>query len=198
MKAFWDERYAATEYVYGKQPNVWFAENIKKLPVGRLLLPCEGEGRQAVYAAGLGWNVEAFDQSEQGREKALALAVSHGQTIIYSLCDAMEYQSAEAFDALALIYAHLPEQLRAAFHQRMAAQLKPGGTLILEAFHTTQLGRDSGGPKEHSMLFTPEMLVSDFAGFNIQQLTVEEIILNEGSFHRGPAKVVRLLANKPE
>lgn len=198
MKAFWDERYAASEYIYGEEPNVWFAEKIKQLSPGRLLLPCEGEGRQAVYAAALGWEVVAFDQSESGREKALALAAKQGQTIHYSLADAMEYQHAEPFDALALVYAHMPEKLRTAFHQRMAAQLKPGGTLILEGFHTSQLGRSSGGPRDLSMLFTPEMLEADFAGFHILHLGVEEVQLNEGTYHSGAAKVVRMLARKPQ
>lgn len=198
MKAFWDERYAASEYIYGEEPNVWFAEKIKQLSPGRLLLPCEGEGRQAVYAAALGWEVEAFDQSETGREKALALAAKKGQTIHYSLADAMEYQHAEPFDALALVYAHMPEKLRTAFHQRMAAQLKPGGTLILEGFHTSQLGRSSGGPRDLSMLFTPEMLEADFAGFHILHLGVEEVQLNEGTYHSGAAKVVRMLALKAD
>ena len=196
MKAFWDERYAAAEYIYGEQPNVWFAEKIKALTPGRLLLPCEGEGRQAVYAAALGWEVEAFDQSESGREKALALAAKQGQTIQYSLSDAMEYQHAEPFDAVALVYAHMPEKLRSTFHQRMAAQLKPGGTLILEGFHTSQLGRSSGGPREWSMLFTPEMLEADFASFHILHLGVEEVLLNEGTYHCGAAKVVRMLAKR--
>lgn len=198
MKAFWDERYAASEYIYGEEPNVWFAEQIKQLSPGRLLLPCEGEGRQAVYAAALGWEVEAFDQSESGREKALALAAKQGQTIRYSLADAMEYQHAEPFEALALVYAHMPEKLRTAFHQRMAAQLKPGGMLILEGFHTSQLGRSSGGPRDLSMLFTSEMLEADFAGFHILHLGVEEVLLNEGTYHSGAAKVVRMLAQKAD
>lgn len=196
MKAFWDERYATSEYIYGEQPNAWFAQKMQVLTPGRLLLPCEGEGRQAVYAAALGWVVEAFDQSESGREKALALADKQGQTIHYSLADALEYQHDEPFDALALVYAHMPENLRKAFHQRMATQLKPGGTLILEGFHTSQLGRSSGGPRELSMLFTPEMLRADFPEFSIQQLEVATVQLNEGPFHQGEAVVVRLLARK--
>lgn len=198
MKAFWDERYAASEYIYGEQPNEWFAEKIQKITPGRLLLPCEGEGRQAVYAAAMGWEVQAFDQSDAGRDKALALAAKQGQTIHYSLADAMDYHHAEPFDALALVFAHMPENLRTAFHQRMAAQLKPGGILILEGFHTSQLGRNSGGPRDLSMLFTPEMLEADFAGFHILHLNVEEVVLNEGAYHNGAAKVLRMLAQKEE
>lgn len=196
MKAFWDERYAATDYAYGEQPNVWFAEQLARLVPGRLLLPCEGEGRNAMYAARLGWEVEAFDQSEAGRNKAMELAARHGQSITYALADALAYENAQPFDAMALVFAHLPEPLRANFHRRMANLLKPGGTLLLEGFHTTQLGRSSGGPRELSMLFTPEMLRADFSDFHIQQLEVATVHLNEGPFHQGEAVVVRLLAQK--
>lgn len=196
MKAFWDERYAAPDYVYGEQPNVWFAEKLAPLEPGRLLLPCEGEGRNAVHAALVGWEVVAFDQSEAGRYKAMELAARHGQQISYDLADALNYENPQPFEAVALVFAHMPEQLRAAFHQGMARLLKPGGTLILEGFHTTQLGRSSGGPRELNMLFTPDMLRADFPDFHIQQLEVATVQLNEGPFHQGEAVVVRLLARK--
>ncbi|HRP00579.1 MAG TPA: hypothetical protein PLN54_14190, partial [Flavobacteriales bacterium] len=65
MKEFWDERYGAEEYAYGTAPNAWFAEQLKGLMPGSLLLPAEGEGRNAVPAARLGWKVTAFDLSER-------------------------------------------------------------------------------------------------------------------------------------
>ena len=71
---FWNERYAQKEYVYGKAPNAFFKSVIDQLKPGRLLVPGAGEGRDAVYAATLGWQVDAFDSSETGREKALSLA----------------------------------------------------------------------------------------------------------------------------
>ena len=63
------------EYVYGTEPNQFFKEQLQKIiPAGKLLLPGEGEGRNAVYAAKLGWMVDAFDQSSVARTKALNLA----------------------------------------------------------------------------------------------------------------------------
>ena len=74
MKQFWDERYAEPHFVYGEAPNVFFENSLKDLSAGKILLPCEGEGRQAVHAAAQGWEVLAFDQSSAGRDKALQLA----------------------------------------------------------------------------------------------------------------------------
>ena len=74
MKDFWDSRYKETAFVYGEMPNVFFAEELKKIEPGTIILPCEGEGRNAVFAAQLGWNVKAFDFSESGKQKAETLA----------------------------------------------------------------------------------------------------------------------------
>ena len=72
MNNFWNERYSAHEYAFGTEPNVFFAGELRKLPrPGHILFPCEGEGRNAVYAAEQGWTVEAFDLSEMGKRKAL-------------------------------------------------------------------------------------------------------------------------------
>jgi hypothetical protein len=71
----WNERYGADEYVYGKEPNGFLKEFIDNHPPGKILLPAEGEGRNAVYAASKGWEVTAFDFSEEGKKKALKLAL---------------------------------------------------------------------------------------------------------------------------
>ena len=62
MKTFWDARYSSKEFVYGKEPNDFFASELNKLNPGKMLLPGEGEGRNAAYAASQGWSVDAFDK----------------------------------------------------------------------------------------------------------------------------------------
>ncbi len=69
---FWNTRYAEKAYAYGEKPNVFFAEKINELQPLSLLLPAEGEGRNAVYAAKLGWDVTAFDYSSEGKDKAVS------------------------------------------------------------------------------------------------------------------------------
>ena len=69
MNSFWNERYSTNEYAYGTEPNEFFKSVLSKLEVGKLLLPGEGEGRNAVYAAKQGWHVTAFDTSIAGKTK---------------------------------------------------------------------------------------------------------------------------------
>ncbi len=197
MSNFWDERYAKEEYAYGKEPNAYFKLVIDKLPAGQLLVPGAGEGRDAVYAAKLGWDVLAFDQSAQGREKALRLAAEQNVTIQYDLMDVADFiTTPESFDAVALIYFHLPERLRTDFHNKITGCLRPDGAIILEAFNPKQLQNTSGGPKEASMLITSALLQDEFADLSIKNNEEIEVSLNEGQFHFGKADVVRFLATK--
>ena len=69
MKEFWNERYAAENYVYGTLPNTFFKYELSRLRPGKILLPAEGEGRNAVYAAEQGWDVYAFDYSHEAKRK---------------------------------------------------------------------------------------------------------------------------------
>ena len=197
MKEFWNDRYSAADYVYGKEPNEFFKSEIDKLPAGNLLLPSEGEGRNAVYAAKLSWTVDAFDQSEKGKEKCEALAKENNVTVNYTIADAVEIQLEEdKYDMIAFIFAHYPSSIRKQVHQKCIKALKPGGLLLLEAFNPLQLNNQSGGPKDIDMLYTAELLKSDFGDLNVRLLEELSTVLSEGKHHSGKGDVVRMLATK--
>ena len=198
MQEFWNERYNQKEMIYGAEPNEFFRQQLEQLSPGSMLLPAEGEGRNAVYAAQQGWQVQAFDYSAVGREKALQLAAQQQVRIDYQLTDAEHYKSAPAqFDAVALIYAHFPPALRQRLHGQVTQWLKPGGVLVLEAFHPRQLAYTSGGPKAETMLYTAGMLQGDFMQLRIELLQEQEVRLNEGPYHKGAGYVTRLVARRP-
>lgn len=199
MKEQWDERYAASEYIYGISPNRWFAEKLTQLKPGLLLLPAEGEGRNAVYAAKKGWEVLAFDQSEEGRKKALKLALEHNVLFGYNLGDLTEFEPPHSFyDAVALIFVHMPVDIRQDVHRKLIEKLKPGGYLILEAFTKKQLQNTSGGPRNEALLYERDLLASDFKELDFIEFEETTIHLDEGPLHQGEAFVIRLLARKSE
>lgn len=200
----WNERYRSAEFVYGTEANVFFSEQLLKLNPGRILLPAEGEGRNAVFAARNGWEVSAFDQSEEGRKKALELARVNQVSISYNIADAatVEYP-AGYFDAAALIYTHFPPALRSQFFQKLKGFINPGGVLILECFSKRQIeyrknNPNAGGPADESLLYTIEELKNIFADMNIQTIAESEILLNEGKLHSGLSSVIRMIAVKNE
>ncbi len=193
---FWDERFAEKGFAYGEEPNRYLREQLGRLTPGILLLPAEGEGRNAVWAATHGWKVHAFDTSTVGRDKALATARRKGVEIAYDLRSVTEPMvDLEArFDAVGLVFMHLPAEVRRAAHQSVARCLLPGGTLVLEAFSTEQLERGTGGPRDLGLLYEISDLEADFAGLEIHTLEKRDVELNEGRYHLGVASVVRMLA----
>ena len=196
----WDVRYATRETLYGHAPNAFFATTLATLPPGTLLLPCDGEGRNAIAAAQAGWDVEAFDGSTVAIDRLVTRATAAGVAPRASVADAFAFTpSLPSFSCVALIFAHFPPESRTAFHRRAASWVAPGGTLLLEAFHPAQLGRPSGGPRDASWLYSASTLRDDFAGtgLTLHTCTEQEIVLDEGPFHRGPAAVVRLIATRP-
>jgi len=197
MNNFWNERYATEDYVYGTEPNEFFKEEIQKLKPGKILFPGEGEGRNAVFAAQLGWEVTAFDSSSEGKAKAERLAESKGVEIDYQLAAYHEANfPAASFDALVLIYTHIPAQMRRGYHQKFAGFLKAGGHLILEGFSKEQIHNSTGGPRDIDMLWSKEELKGDFTDLPDLKFELLETDLQEGEFHRGKAAVIRALGKK--
>ena len=63
----WDGRFATTDYIFGKEPNVWLAQHSDLLiPGGTALAVADGEGRNSVWLAQRGMQVDAFDISPGG------------------------------------------------------------------------------------------------------------------------------------
>lgn len=202
MKERWNKRYANPEYAYGEEPNTYFKQQLDKLNPGSILMPAEGEGRNAVYAATKGWAVDAFDQSDAGRDKALALAERNGTKITYQVGELHEVKYNESsYDAIGLIYAHFPAAVKSAYHKELIKYLKPGGYVIFEAFSKNHLAYKKadpkvGGPDDIDMLFSIEEIQHDFAGFEITELSEEVIELKEGLYHMGKGSVIRFTGRK--
>jgi len=174
MENFWDQRYSEPGFVYGREPNEFFRQVVDGLEPGKVLLPGEGEGRNAIYAAGLGWEVSAFDQSGVARQKALKWA-----------------------ESLALVYVHLPPQTRQTVHRNFASCLNPGGTIMLECYHKSQLNYNTGGPRVEEMLYREEDLMEDFSHLEILQCERRIRDINEGEYHDGKSSIIRFIAKNP-
>lgn len=189
----WDARFSAADYVYGTAPNRWLAESARRIaPGGRVLSLGEGEGRNAVWLAQQGFRVEAVDGSAVGLAKARHLAADRGVSIATTVMDLAGFRPAgEPFDAVVLVFLHLPPGLREVVHQAAEASLRPGGVLILEAFTPAQLAFASGGPRQLDMLYTAELLRRDLPGVDWEPLEEVEVDLDEGPLHQGRAAVVR-------
>jgi cyclopropane fatty-acyl-phospholipid synthase-like methyltransferase len=203
MENFWDTRFKQDEYVYGTLPNAIFKDTIDEYkPKGKLLLPAEGEGRNAVYAAKQGLEVYAFDTSIEGKNKALKLAKQNNVSINYEVGDFFNLKLLnEKFDVAALIFAHFTTDIVSDYHKKISELLKPNGLLILEGFSKNHIefqkvNPNAGGPKNIDMLFSKETIARDFSNFEILKLEEVEVKLAEGKFHSGDARLIEFIGRK--
>jgi SAM-dependent methyltransferase len=202
MKEFWNERYSAEDFAYGEEPNKFFKEQLSKLKPGTILLPADGEGRNGVSAAKLGWGVECFDISSEGKNKADLLAKKYDLLINYQVgsLEELTYEK-ESFDVIALVFTHFHPSIRAEYHKKFMELLKPGGFLISETFSKEHIAYNSvnskvGGPKDIDFLSSLEQIREEFLELDIVELYQREILLNEGAFHIGKGDVVRFVGRK--
>lgn len=199
---FWDSRYSEEEFIYGTEPNEYIKEKLAGLQPAKILFVAEGEGRNAVYAATLGWEVTAFDQSQAGKEKALKLAEQKDVSIDYRIGNAenIEIESG-TYDVLVFVYSHFPKEIRAKAHQHLLQALKPGGVLLMECFNKDHFANQqenptAGGPRNIEMLYDLEEIQQEFSGVNWKEASNETVILSEGEHHKGKADVIRLMGRK--
>jgi len=193
----WNERYSESEFIYGKKPNKFFEEEINKLKPGKLLVLGEGEGRNAVHAALLGWDVDAVDQSEAGKAKATQLSSERKVKINYHVEDLSSYAPKQNYyDAAAFIFLHLEENLRSIVFKKAIDSLKHGGKIIIEVFEKDQIKYDSGGPKDEALLYSLEDVSEEFIELDFEKFSKEIITLDEGKYHQGKASVIRFVGEK--
>lgn len=196
--AFWDERYSEPEFTYGTEPNDFLQEMAPRIPAGPVLGLGEGQGRNAVFLAGLGHAVTAVDQSAVGLARAGELAASRGVTLTTVVADLAGFDpSPGPWSGIISIFCHVPSALRRRLYPRCAEALAPGGVLILESYTPDQLAHGTGGPKEPDLLCTLAKLRELLPGLDLEpgRELVREI--HEGLYHHGPGAVVQVVARKP-
>ena len=194
----WNKRYQEAEYVYGTAPNIFFSDFIALQSLkGKMLLPAEGEGRNAVYAACKGWTVDAFDFSETAQQKALNLALKNNVTINYFINDFENVVlPPSTYDIIALIFNHMKPEVLLIMAQKYFDTLKTGGYLIMEAFAKEQINNVTGGPKIIDLLYDIPQLEEAFEPFKIINIERKTIEIDEGKLHSGMAELIRMVAVK--
>ncbi|KAB1154190.1 class I SAM-dependent methyltransferase [Tenacibaculum aiptasiae] len=202
MKDFWNERYNDNEWAYGKEPNAYIKEKLPLFNAGKVLFPAEGEGRNAVYAATLGWNVSAFDYSLKGKEKADKLAQLNNVTIDYKVQAFLdEKYKQDEFDMICLTSVHFEPKIKAEMHKRLDNYLKKGGYIILEAFskehrEINKKNPKVGGPSSEEEMYSLEEIKRDFSNYEIIELKNKNTYLQEGLYHIGNSAVIRFIGKK--
>lgn len=198
-ESFWNEMFADDHYRYGTAPNTFLADTLPAhvSPPAEVLVLAAGEGRNAVWLAAQGFDVTAVEASGRGLEKMQALMRGAGVHVRSLHADFADWEPEPGrYDAVTLIYAHLPDGLRQETHRKAIDALTPGGHLFLEAFTPDQLQYTSGGPRDRAMLYTEALILEDFGDLHPVLLEERHVQLAEGPGHTGEAAVLRFIGRR--
>ncbi|HEU4735352.1 MAG TPA: class I SAM-dependent methyltransferase [Kofleriaceae bacterium] len=196
-RQMWDERYAAQDYTYGMEPNDLVRDEAHRIPEGRVLCLAEGEGRNAVFLARLGYQVTAVDFSSVGLRKAERLAREREVSIEIIEADLARFDLGTGlWSGIVSIFAHTLPEIRRRVHAAIPAALCPGGILILEAYRPRQLELGTGGPKDVALLPTLDELRTELAGLELLIARETDREIHEGRAHSGPSATVQVVGRR--
>ncbi|MDP6925311.1 MAG: methyltransferase domain-containing protein [Candidatus Scalindua sp.] len=185
-KSRWNKRYDTGEYLYGKEPLKFLKEKLGLLVRGKALVLAMGEGRNAVFLAGNGFDVDGCDISEKAVEKARLLARESSVTLNAFAADLEEYKiPVNTYDLITCFYYTQRDLI-----PQIKEGLKNGGMVMIETYSIDQLkyGKDAPGPKNPAYLLKHNELLDSFRDFRILYYREGEIAENKS--------VVSLIAQK--
>lgn len=202
----WDSRYDTSEYLYGETPNRFIrdsclgllhessAENAHRIE-SVVELAC-GEGRNAVFLAGLGLRVTAVDSSTVGLAKARSLAERSGHVIETVASDALSWAPEQPADLVVSSWFHVPQDEKPSLFASLIRLTAPGGYIVCQWFHPDQRrnGLRSGGPPDPEMMFEPDEIASGLDRLEIVLLSHGREWIDEGPKHKGAAAVTSVIA----
>jgi len=164
-KSRWNKRYNTGEYLYGKEPLKFLKEKLGILVRGKALVLAMGEGRNAVFLAGNGFDVDGCDISEKAVEKTRLLARESSVTLNAFVADLEEYKiPVNAYDLITCFY-----YTQKSLIPQIKEGLKKGGMVMFETYSIDQLkyGKDAPGPKNPAYLLKHNELLDSFRDFRI-------------------------------
>lgn len=169
----WDDRYAASELVWSREPNQFVAAELADLPPGSAVDLAAGEGRNAIWLASRGWSATAVDFSQVALDKGARLA---GDLDVTWVCaDATTWQPPAPVDLVVVAYLQVPAAERRRAVRSAVGMLRPGGTFLLVAHDSTNLVEGTGGPQDPTVLMSAEDVLGDLDGIDVEVLRAERV-----------------------
>lgn len=173
----WDDRYAAQALVWSAGPNRFLVDEVGDMAPGRALDLACGEGRNAIWLAGRGWEVVAADFSRVGIDKGRQRAEHAGVSVDWVVADVTAWDPPGLFDLVLVFYLQLPRHELAATFSQATRALAPGGTLLVVAHDRRNLTEGVGGPQDPGLLTDPGDVATMLTGLEVDRaVTVERAV----------------------
>jgi len=152
----WDERFRSGEYPQDPAPSPVLCEYIDELPDGRALDVATGTGRNALFLAEAGYEVDAVDRSREGlritRENATERGIADRLHLVRA--DLAEYAfPAETYDVITISFYRAIDRF-----PDIKEALRPGGCLFVE-HHLRSTDPTPSGPSSDRYRFAANELL---------------------------------------
>jgi len=178
--------------VFTTAPNALLVETVRGRPPGTALDADMGEGRNAIYLAQLGWRVTGVDVAEKALAFAQARAHTLGVPLTTEVHDMATYDwGTNKWDLIVLSYAGGRD-----YAARVFRALKPGGLVVLEAFHMDATSRLQVVDGDYRVFFNTDELPMLYGAVGLKIVRYEEPI-GTADFTKEKLRLVKLVAQKP-
>jgi SAM-dependent methyltransferase len=185
---YWNERYQDDFFAYGQEPNAYLKSHWHHAPKGRALCLADGEGRNGVFLAQMGFEVTCLDFSLEAQKKALALAQSKGVRIHYEIQDLNQYDlQPSSWDLIASIFFQPAVNTRQRLYSQLQQALKPGGVFVLEC----KCEENSDANNRYPGV---AQLSKEIEPLKVIHALEAQHHLNEGVYHQGEQRTTQICA----
>jgi len=164
----WDQRYAEQRQ-WSAEPNALVGELLAVLPPGDAVDLAAGEGRHALWLAGLGWRVTAVDFSDVGLGRGRSQPGAGEVTWVTADVTAWATEP-ESLDLVLVAYLHLADADTTALLTRAVGWLRPGGRLLVLGHDVENITAGVGGPQEPAILHSVDRLAPVAALLDVDRL----------------------------
>ncbi|RXJ80842.1 methyltransferase domain-containing protein [Arcobacter sp. F2176] len=197
QQELWNKKFSRDGYLYGTNPNQFIKNSYVNFKKDQTVLCLgEGEGRNAIFLAKEGFDVEAIDASDIGLNKLFEQSKIENVEIKTACMDINDWQVSKKYGAILFSFLHLKIDELKTLIKKIETSLEKDGFFVCEVFSKNQIENNSGGPKDLELLYSMHDFKENIKELKIHKL--EEVITNleEGTGHQGEASVIRLIAQK--
>ncbi|MGP4022548.1 methyltransferase domain-containing protein [Actinomadura sp. 3N407] len=159
---YWEERYRSAKRIRSGRPNPHVLATAADLPPGTALDVGSGEGADAIWLASRGWKVTGVDLSQAALDRAARHAADADVDVTWRQADVAAWDPAPVqYDLVSVQYMQLPRSVRDTLHRRLAAAVRPGGTLLIVGHHPADLEVTTfRRPRLPHLMFTAEEIAT--------------------------------------
>lgn len=196
-KEKWDNQFSEKPFTYGKTANAFIQEKSYLFPSSsKIACFAEGEGRNAIYLAKLGYDVTAYDLSSVGLRHAILLAKENNVTIKTVEADLTKTKPEKKYDGAIMVFGHVEKTNQRKFITNIIDSVRPGGYVLFEIYSEKQIKYDTGGPGNIHYLYDPIDILNWIKPYECSHFYYGEANRQEGYRHTGVGHVIQVVIQK--